>query len=304
MSSPEQLSFYLLHGNLVCGAPTVCQCAPDPCLTWFALMWSSHACQVTDRVLTVLTILAVLAVLTSQSPDRVLAVSWRCPGGVLAESWRCPGGVLTESALQLTPGGPPTSTSHDPALLFSPLDAAPQVRVLLELEMKDDSDFGTAFSAVLTIMSDITKPKVAWDFNIATFWAGAQVPDWVQKNAGIPHILSELLASSVNGFRIIDGKFTFDKGKPKLPGNLLEAASRAAAAPGAPTTAGRPALSSRGSAAASAAPTWRGRGTTERGCAQPALGTPAEVVAWGPPVWSRRGHRFQGGGRASAHTTC
>jgi len=75
--------------------------------------------------------------------------------------------------------------------------------------------------AVLTIMSDITKPKVAWDFNIATFWAGAQVPDWVQKSANLETILSELLASSVNGFRIIDGKFTFDKGKPKLPGNLL-----------------------------------------------------------------------------------
>jgi len=95
------------------------------------------------------------------------------------------------------------------------------LRVLIELEMKDESDFGTAFSAVLTIMSDITKPKVAWDFNIATFWAGAQVPDWVQKSANLETILSELLASSVNGFRIIDGKFTFDKGKPKLPGNLL-----------------------------------------------------------------------------------
>jgi len=100
------------------------------------------------------------------------------------------------------------------------------VRVLLELEVEDDSDLAMAFSAVLTIMSDITKPKVESDLNIAAFWAGAQVPDWVQRSADLDGILSEFLASSVKNFRFIDGKFTH-KVKPKLPKlpalwNLLE----------------------------------------------------------------------------------
>jgi len=92
-------------------------------------------------------------------------------------------------------------------------------------------------------------------------------------------------ASKTSGSSTASSRIRSSPSYPSYPhfGTCLKAAFRAAAAPSAPPTVGRPAPSSRGSAAVCAAPkTWMAKGTTERAFTT-RLDTPAERGWRGDP---------------------